>query len=370
MIQNYWSIVMSKTKRFIHISDLHLGYSAWGTDSNDDRNRLREWSDRLKAECIDELVRYINSKSKGFFKAVLITGDIFEVQKESSSKGEDCAVEKGRALLKSLFEKCAEKDTQIIGISGEHDFIKSYKNGKVPYKWDDDFLKEYPHVHFYHQSGQASINGLKIGWIPGRPLQNHAEVNVEDWETDLDIVMVHDIEGKSSLLTSKNHAISTKYIAHGHIHAMKIEKVSDKWITGRPGHLYSLWDGGGKAWPTGFLEVEIDKHIKVHLFKARYRTLKLEATSKGYNVYGLKYGGDVKLKWDTPNHEIKEESESIEFKEGESREALLQRIAELYPDCVFVFQYKKTPGNLQKTVMTGKEIGHMLRKREALLFIS
>lgn len=39
-----------------------------------------------------------------------------------------------------------------------------------------------------------------------------------------------------------------KYYAVGHIHFSNIDRVGTSYI-GRPGHLYSLWDGRGKAWP-------------------------------------------------------------------------------------------------------------------------
>lgn len=49
----------------------------------------------------------------------------------------------------------------------------------------------------------------------------------------------------------KMREIGCSYYATGHIHTHHIEQVDQNTFLGRPGHLYSLWDGDGKAWPTG-----------------------------------------------------------------------------------------------------------------------
>ena len=63
---------------------------------------------------------------------------------------------------------------------------------------------------------------------------------------------------------SKTKKLGFKYHAVGHIHKHFVEKIGDNVYLGRPGHLYSLWDGDGKAWPVGGIIGEF-REDQIHL---------------------------------------------------------------------------------------------------------
>jgi len=79
--------------------------------------------------------------------------------------------------------------------------------------------------------------------------------NQKDFERDLDKVVPYSSNKPGVFLThpynlsiQKMREIGCKYYAVGHIHYSQIDSYGEIF-RGRPGHLYSLWDGNGKAWP-------------------------------------------------------------------------------------------------------------------------
>jgi len=380
------------SKRFIHISDLHLGYSAWIEPANDDVRNLWKASDEYKTKCILEVVNYIKKfqkdKKSQIFSAVIITGDVIELQNKALKKGLTEAFRKGLQILEPLFKVCHTLNIPIIAICGEHDFAMgsepSDHNG-IPPKWptgSDSSLKGYPNVHFFHESGFSvdpnRFNGLKIGWIPGRQKGGHAKV--ADWPDELDIVMMH--AEKSGLLTQNGKKVKCAYLACGHLHELEVKWTNSRMV-GRPGHLYSDFDGKGKAWPTGFLDVKIGKQVSIQLFRAKERLLKVEPTEQGYNVYGLRsFVQDSRSSIDYKTYKM-EQKKTIPWKgasaikedydtfslNGKSHRELLLDIATHHKTNLFLFEYKRTqsPSSKQKVVLTGKDLSELLRKSAALL---
>ena len=167
------------SKRLIHISDLHLGYSVWTNSANDDVERIRLDSDMLKVECLNELCEDIKLKSQGYYSVVLVTGDVFEVQ---SGKGSGNAVEKGLHMLEALFAICRYKKTHVLLITGEHDFDKEKPFMNQVSQFNDDEF-----VHFLTTAGCGDFNGMKIGWIPGKPNQDYAIPDWSSWPKKLDV---------------------------------------------------------------------------------------------------------------------------------------------------------------------------------------
>lgn len=382
------------SKRFIHLSDLHLGYSAWIDPENNDVRNLRNTSDEYKAKCILEVVSYINKCQKGktsqVFSAVIITGDVIELQNKTLKSGGTQAFDKGLKILEPLFKVCHTLNIPILTICGEHDFAigsDPSEHKGIPPRWstrNDSLLIDYPNVHFFHESGfdvdTNRFNGLKIGWIPGRQKGKHAEVDITKWPDELDIIMMH--HDNSALLIQNEKKVNCAYLACGHLHELEVKWTHNRMV-GRPGHLYSYFDGKGKAWPTGFLDVNIGKQVLIQLFKPKERLLKIERTEEGYNVYGLRsFVQDPKPSIDYKSHTIEQKmliswGESTAIKEdydafslnGKSHRELLLDIAKHHQTNLFLFEYKRTESinSEQKVVLTGTALCELLLKSAALL---
>ena len=56
-----------------------------------------------------------------------------------------------------------------------------------------------------------------------------------------------------NLAKTKSRELGYSYYAVGHVHRKEIIGIADNSFIGRPGHIYSYWDGDGKAWPTGYI---------------------------------------------------------------------------------------------------------------------
>ena len=210
---------MENVARFWHLSDLHLtsclddGRCGCGEDA---------CSARIKAESLkrlaDELERTHTPPNMLF-----LTGDITEL---------DCE-EAAARFLEPILRAATKRETEVYGILGTDGHDGSTRaNSKAPgWGW---LLKT--------GDVRMSRSGVAVVGV--------SEPTVSDCRRAAAILMPPACP--SVLLVHDGDIDSERpfnYRALGHIHTADVVRHDDHHVSGRPGHLYSYWDGPGKAWP-------------------------------------------------------------------------------------------------------------------------
>lgn len=260
---------------FFHISDLHLGYTRW-----------KSWSkyashypdpDELKRRCLDELGERVRMATPDF---LFITGDVSECWGRKRDVELVGILDLVDEALQPLRRTCREIGTKVIAITGDHD---------PPAHVLRDVLPETREI-----GDIVEFDRLRIGCLGCRPRR-------EGWKEDLaqlasraealDVLLMHYDQPRTSRLL---HAMQLSYLGIGHRHEPFWESRRD-FVVGRPGHLYSYWDGpDGKPWPTGFVEGEISGEDRVEIsfrpFRSVPRTLAFTSSEGSIVLRGLLSG--------------------------------------------------------------------------------
>jgi len=222
---------MASPVRFWHLSDLHL-YPCNGPDGDCDCEEetcaVSIKRDLLKAIAHD--LRHTPTPPQ----LLLLTGDIFE---RTENKTLDAA-----RFLQPLFDAASARGTEVFGILGDdgHD-------------------------------GDVRKNAAKLGWgwlMKAREVRVHGSgvkvVAVDagsEAEVKKAVGALPEPGGPSILLAHASEVAADtphNYRALGHIHTACIARFDESHVSGRPGHLYSYWDGPGKAWPVFMIAGIID----------------------------------------------------------------------------------------------------------------
>jgi hypothetical protein len=233
---------------FVHIADLHLGNTCWPTV----KEKGYPSSDLIKAICLDEIAAFIRKHRPDF---LFVAGDLTEVH---GGDPFSCDVMPySRDLFSRVVAACESSGTSIVAVAGDHD----------P---EVTVLREY--FPFVLEIGEiASINNVRIGGLGVRPHQEGISADFERWRGErLDFVLIH----SDKIATSRFSDLGTTYVARGHLHKWK-DCSSQSLKSLHPGHLYTYWDGSGKAYPTcfasGFVR-EGECVVESHLFRTAPRT--------------------------------------------------------------------------------------------------
>ena len=227
---------------FIHISDLHLGYTQWPSWAK----RNAPSCDDIKISFLAEIINYIREKKPD---VLFIAGDVTECHQESVY---EYVMPFARKQLAPIVEACKCAKTEIIAIQGDHDPDCELLCSVLPGTREIGEIVE--------------IKGYKIGCLGTRRKQVGVVEDFERWGCEhLDIAVVHSDKISASAFSK----LGVRYLAGGHLHKFRHVKLSG--ITAvMPGHLCSYWDGDGKAWPTCFVSGVLDDkscHIDCHVFK-------------------------------------------------------------------------------------------------------
>ena len=260
---------------FFHISDLHLGYTRW--DSWSKYAAHYPDPDELKRRCLDELERCVRICKPDF---LFITGDISECQGRKQRDEITAILDFVGEALEPLRQACATVGTKIIAITGDHDLSVQ------------ELVRVVPEAR---QIGEVvESQGLRIGCLGCRPKQVGSEEEVKRLAARarrLDAVIMHS-EDDRTLPEFSQMGLSYLGIGHGHV---PFWEQRNGFTVGRPGHLYSYWDGpDGKAWPTGFISGQFESgepaRIDFRPFKSVPRTLRFSWGSEGLRLRGLLSG--------------------------------------------------------------------------------
>lgn len=238
-----------KENRFLHISDLHFFDSDHLKSKKDGLSHYE-----IKRQILGDISSIIKDHHIG---AVIISGDL-----ELNSAGN---------LIHFLFEWLS-LDCKVFIVFGEHDTRQSraelisktrglsglYIMDEMAFVEDDDLG-----FNVFGMSCDSKQNGF---------LKKFEDIKPQ-FQPKPAIFLTHPCD----LPISKMKQLGFNYYAVGHIHYHRTERVERNIYIGRPGHLYSLWDGNGKAWPVGAIIGEFldgDLELSWHPF-TQAQTLRL-----------------------------------------------------------------------------------------------
>lgn len=212
-----------KENRFIHISDLHFFNS----------NHLKSSKDGLSHfEIKRQLLGYVSSMIREHnIGAVLISGDL--------------ELDSADNLIPFLTEWIV-LGSKVLLVFGEHDTKESRQELMLK-------TKEFNGLYIFEDWGLIDDDSLNF-CVSGMSCKSKQDGFTQKFSA---LAPHHHIKPAiflthpCNLTKTKMQELGFTYYAVGHIHKPKIEKVDNNMYVGRPGHLYSLWDGDGKAWPVG-----------------------------------------------------------------------------------------------------------------------
>jgi len=226
-----------KSQKFLHISDLHFYKS----------NHLKSRKDNLSHfEIKKQNLNYISSLIESLeIGAIFISGDL---------ELDNCD-----SLYYFLME-WTEKGAKVFIVFGEHDTEEARKSLKEKTETINSVYVIEDHSVIEDESLEFYVQGLSC------------KTKQQDFGRDFETVTAHSSNKPGVFITHpcdisihKMREISCKYYAVGHIHFSLIESYGEM-LKGRPGHLYSLWDGSGKAWPARAIVGEFKgEELKVSL---------------------------------------------------------------------------------------------------------
>ena len=229
---------MKDPVRFLHLADLHLMVC-----DNDDACGPNDPACHpcIKAKILDGLHAHLGDPQTKP-DLLLLAGDLTE----------SCATrkerEKATAPLERLVSTALKNGVVVAGVTGEHDGVASTSRLRrgLGWKW---------------LLGSGDVNretGVAVHGVEGQPKQRGVEAAIRATAPragEPAILLAHVDWSK----VPRTHASLFQYCAFGHLHWAKFGPLSagSRTTVGYPGHLFSYWDGCGKAWPVHALEGEI-----------------------------------------------------------------------------------------------------------------
>ena len=225
--------------KIIHCSDLHLDSKM---KSNLDNNKPKERRDEI-LRTYQNMVEYAK---KNDVKIILIAGDMFDKK--------DITIKAKNVVLDSI---CANPEIDFIYLKGNHDesgFISDLD--EVPSNLKLFNNKEWT----YYKYGKIVIAGIEFGRVGEYEIYNTLMLN----KNDINIVTLHGQESKYeqkdkteiiNMQSLKNKNID--YLALGHIHKYKQEKIDNRGIYCYSGCLEGR--GFDECGEKGFVLLDIDE---------------------------------------------------------------------------------------------------------------
>ena len=198
--------------KIIHCADLHL-------DSKMETNLSKEQAKERKNEILLTFERMVEYAKENDVKIIIIAGDMFDKKQ---------ITQKAKNIVKNTIYSSPEID--FIYLRGNHDeagFIE--EDEKVPenLKMFNDFSwKTYPY-------GDITITGIEFGNQDRYELYNSLNLD----KSKINIVVMHgqesetDVKDKAEIISLKQlKNKNIDYLALGHIHSFKQEKLDNRGI--------------------------------------------------------------------------------------------------------------------------------------------
>lgn len=234
---------------FLHLADLHLSPCPRSGNCGPDDPACDSC---IKAKILEGLcARFDHPRTRP--DLVLLAGDLTDLWEDYKGPR---GLRTVAAPLTRFAEKARTNGVVVAGVTGEHDGEESTKTFRKILGWD-----------WLLKSGEINDEtGAHVHGVEGRPKQ----AGVGD-----DIRSVKPSDGAPAVLLAhadwpkvpRDHAAAFSYCALGHLHWLKVGRLSPgvSTIAGYPGHLFSYWDGCGKAWPVHAITGEIHADGRVHV---------------------------------------------------------------------------------------------------------
>ena len=225
-----------KSKSFIHISDLHFSKYEGSKSTKEEISHFN-----IKKKIFDYIGIVIQNLNIG---AVIISGDL-----ELDSVND----------IIPYFIEWLSRGSKIFIAFGEHDLKEKREElilGTIGL--DNIYYFEEPNI-IKDKELDFAVYGMsceqkQIGFKNKFNSLNNLELEIPS------IFLTHPCQ----LSKGKMISLGCQYFAVGHIHYRNIKQISDNVYMGRPGHIYSIWDGDGKASPVGAILGEF-RDNSIHL---------------------------------------------------------------------------------------------------------
>lgn len=213
---------MSKNS-FLHISDLHFSRYSGSKSAKEEMSHFD-----IKLDIFKYLSKLIQERDIG---AVLISGDL-----ELDSPDD----------IIPYFKEWLELGSKIFIVFGEHDLkekreelLLKTKGEKGIYIFNEPRMIQDPGIGF--QVFGLSCESKQKGF-------NEQFNSINDLNVSIPTVF---LTHPCNIAKEKMVKLGCQYYAVGHIHHKEISQISENIYLGRPGHIYSIWDGNGRAFPVG-----------------------------------------------------------------------------------------------------------------------
>ena len=227
--------------KIIHCADLHL-------DSKMETNLDKEKARERKNEILITFENMINYAKDNNVDAIIIAGDLFDKKNVSA---------KAKRIVKNAIE--TNKEISFIYLKGNHD-----ESGFLDEGEELENLKTFNNEYWItYEFGNITISGIEFGKKHDYEIYNSLDLE----KNKFNIVVMH---GQEALTDSKDKTeiINLKelrnknidYLALGHIHKYKQEKLDNRGIYCYPGCLEGR--GFDECGEKGFVLLEItDVHL-------------------------------------------------------------------------------------------------------------
>ena len=239
--------------KIIHCSDLHL-------DSKMEANLSKEKSKQRKNEMLFAFQNMINFANENNVKIIIIAGDLFDKNKVSV---------KAKNMVKDAV--LGNPNIDFIYLKGNHD-EESFIIDEIP-----DNLKLFSKEKWTsYRYGDIVISGIEFGQKDSYDIYSSLMLN----KNDFNIVTMHGQESNYENQKDKTEIINLRelknknidYLALGHIHKFKTEKLDNRGIYCYSGCLEGR--GFDECGDKGFVLLDIENNkLKTEFIKNSIRNL-------------------------------------------------------------------------------------------------
>ena len=239
--------------KIIHCSDLHL-------DSKMEANLDKEKSKQRKNEILLSFQKMIEYANKSDVKIIIIAGDLFDKSKISV---------KAKNIVKDAIISNPQID--FIYLKGNHD-EENFIEGSIPENLK--LFNKYNWSSYRYEN--IVISGIEFGQIENYEIYKTLMLN----QNDFNIVILHGQEANYADKKDKTEIINIKelknknidYLALGHVHKYKMEKLDNRGIYCYSGCLEGR--GFDECGDKGFILLDIENNkIKTEFIKNSIRNL-------------------------------------------------------------------------------------------------
>jgi hypothetical protein len=227
--------------RFLHLGDLHLSPSCEHGGACGPKDPPCHQC--IKTGILRRLqVRLVSARTRP--DLLLLAGDLTDMCETVND------LRLAAAPLDEFVNTALAARIVVAGIVGEHDWERADLRRLLGWSW------------LLRTGGVVRASGVAVYGVNGRSKQERLA---------RDIGRLRPKEGEPSVLLAHGSQIPSEprfnYYALGHLHWSKYGTFPKGSMStaAYPGHLFSYWDGSGKAWPVYVLEgrIHADGHVDV-----------------------------------------------------------------------------------------------------------